>query len=133
MPYLLDSDWCIDVLAGKPEAVSLVDQLMGDGVAISVITYMKVYQGVERSPHPAHAEAQFELFLQPIRVIPITTHVGKRCARLRHYLRQHGKRVNSRALDLLNAAVALEHNLVLVTRNVEDYDDIPDLRLHQHG
>ena len=29
------------------------------------------------------------------------------------------------------AATALEHNLTLVTRNVRDYDDIPNLTLYQ--
>ena len=38
--------------------------------------------------------------------------------------------MKSRALDLLNAAIAVEHDLTLVTRNVEDYKDIPDLNLY---
>jgi len=45
-------------------------------------------------------------------------------------LKQEQKRVKSRALDLINAAIALEHDLTLVTRNVEDYQDIPDLKLY---
>jgi predicted nucleic acid-binding protein len=35
----------------------------------------------------------------------------------------------SRALDLLNAATALEHELTLFTRNRADYEDIPDLAI----
>ena len=45
-------------------------------------------------------------------------------------LEKEQKRVKSRALDLINAAIALEHDLTLVTRNVEDYQDIPDLKLY---
>jgi len=45
-------------------------------------------------------------------------------------LKSEQKRVKSRALDLINAAIALEHDLTLVTRNVEDYKDIPDLNLY---
>jgi predicted nucleic acid-binding protein len=40
------------------------------------------------------------------------------------------KAVKARALDLMNAAIALEHDLILVTRNIEDYKDIPDLKLY---
>ena len=40
------------------------------------------------------------------------------------------KRVKARALDLINAAIALEHDLTLVTRNVRDYQDIPGLHLY---
>ena len=45
-------------------------------------------------------------------------------------MRKAGKRVNSRALDLLIAATALEYDLTLVTRNTEDYGDIPGLKLY---
>jgi len=56
--------------------------------------------------------------------------VAKRCAALREQLKHEQKRVKSRALDLINATIALEHDLTLVTRNVEDYQDIPDLELY---
>ena len=46
MSYLVDSDWVIDHLANVPEAVALFDELSDIGrVAISIITYMEVYQG----------------------------------------------------------------------------------------
>jgi predicted nucleic acid-binding protein len=38
--------------------------------------------------------------------------------------------VNSRALDLINAAIALEHGLTLVTRDVDDYKDILGLAIY---
>ena len=50
---------------------------------------------------------------------------------LRAELQQHGQRVRLRVLDLLTAATALEHDLTLVTRNLADYEDIPDLALYQ--
>ena len=34
-------------------------------------------------------------------------------------------------IDSLNAATALHHTLALVTRNHDDYDDIPGLTLHK--
>jgi predicted nucleic acid-binding protein len=40
---------------------------------------------------------------------------------LRETLKRQGKRVNSRAFDLVVAATALQHGLMLVTRNVADY------------
>ena len=49
---------------------------------------------------------------------------------LREQLKIEQKRVKSRALDLMNAAIALEHDLTLVTRNVEDCQDIPGLELY---
>ncbi len=61
---------------------------------------------------------------------PLLSCVAERCPLLRETLRSQGRRVNSRALDLMNAATALEHGLTLVTRNVDDYKDIPGLSLY---
>ena len=49
MPYLIDSDWVIDFLAQESEALQLIEQLAQEGIAISIVTYMEVYQGVLRS------------------------------------------------------------------------------------
>jgi len=61
--------------------------------------------------------------------LPISPEIARRCAQLRETLRREGKRVRQRALDLLIAATALEFGLTVVTRNSEDYRDIPGLSL----
>lgn len=131
MPYLIDTDWVIDHLANVPGALQLLDRLASEGIAISIITYMEVYQGVERSPDPKEAQTKLQAFLESVPILPLSPAVARRCARLREALKRQGKRVNTRALDLIIAATALEYNLALVTRNTEDYDDIADLKLYQ--
>ena len=127
MAYLIDSDWVIDYLAGVPEALELLDRLADERIAISIVTYMEVYQGVERSDEPKEAERQLASFLESVPLLPISPAVARRCASLRETLRRQGRRVNNRALDLLIAATAIEHNLTLVSRNVRDYADVPGL------
>jgi len=83
MPYLIDSDWAIDLLASVPEALQLLDRLAQDGIAISIITYMEVYQGVERSPRPAEVQSKLRALVDSVPVIPLTLAVAQRCARLR--------------------------------------------------
>ncbi|MCL5266132.1 MAG: type II toxin-antitoxin system VapC family toxin [Chloroflexi bacterium] len=131
MPYLIDSDWVIDHLADLDEATQLLSSLAEEGIAISVITYMEAFQGVERSSNPQEAQAKLDAFLEGVPVVPFSLAVARRCAVLRETLRTRGRRVNSRALDLLNAATALEYDLTLVTRNIEDYRDIPDLKIYE--
>lgn len=131
MPYLIDTDWVIDLLASIPEAVQLLDRLAQDGIAISIITYMEAYQGVERSPHPEEAQNKLSALLDSLPVVSLSPAVAQRCARLRETLRKQGKRVNARSLDLIIAATALEYNLTLVTRNTEDYADVPGLKLYR--
>jgi tRNA(fMet)-specific endonuclease VapC len=131
MPYLVDTDLLIDHLAHTPQANQLLDRIAPEGIAISIITYMEAYQGVVRSPNPQEARTKLQAFRRSVPVLPFSLSVAKRCAILREHLRKEQKRVKSRALDLMNAAIALEHDLTLLTRNVEDYNDIPDLKLYQ--
>ena len=128
MPYLIDTDLVIDYLANITQANRLLDKLAAEGIAISIITYMEAYQGVVRSSNAKEARAKFQTFRRSVPVLPFSLTVAKRCANLREQLKQEQKRVKSRALDLINAAIALEHDLTLVTRNVGDYQDIPGLQ-----
>lgn len=131
MAYLIDSDWLIDHLADVPEANELLDDLAGEGIAISIITYMEAYQGLLRSPVAREQlEPRFDALVEAVPTAPLSLAVARRCAGLREMLRRQNKRVNARAMDLIIAATALEHDLTLVTRNTEDYQDIPDLRLY---
>ncbi len=120
MPYLVDTDLVIDHLEHITEANQLLDRLALEGIAISIITYMEAYQGVIRSPNPQEAWTKFLAFRRGVPVLPFSLTVAKRCAALREHLKQEQKRVKSRALDLINASIALEHDLTLLTRNVED-------------
>src|SRR5437016_5971364 len=106
MPYLIDTDWMIDGLDELPTAVNLINGLAPQGVSISIITYLELYQGVVRSPDPP-AEARLEKFIEPTPVLPPSAAVARRCALVRHQLKRAGKRVNSRALDLIVAATAI--------------------------
>ena len=130
MPYLIDTDWLIDHLAQAPAAEALLSELAAEGVAISIISYMEAYQGTLRSPDLADAQAKLQALANTVPVLPLSIAVAQRCARRREALRARGRRVRPRALDLLIAATALEYQLTLVTRNVDDYRDIPDLELY---
>ncbi len=50
-------------------------------------------------------------------------------ARIRGELRRTGKIIGD--FDILIAATAIQHNLTLVTRNIKDYQRIPDLKMYQ--
>jgi len=131
MRYLVDSNWVIDNLLNTQDAVDLLETLATDGFAVSIFTYMEAYQGTLRGQATAEMQRAFEQFFGTVPVLPFSPAVARRCAYLRQTLRQQGKRVNSRATDLMIAATALEHGLEFVTNNTADYDDIPELALYQ--
>ena len=95
-----------------------------------MVTFMDVTQGILDSVDPATAQAEFDAFLADVPILPFSSAVASRCAALRRDLKRLGKRVRPRALDLITAATALEHNLTVVTRNKADYRDIPGLNLY---
>lgn len=131
MTHLIDSDIVIDHLENVADASQLLEHLAPLGISISIITYMETYQGRLRSPDVEAAITQFNAFLRDVPVLPFSTTAARACAQLQHSFSLQGKRVRPRALDLMTAAIALEHGLTLVTRNVADYDDIPGLSLHR--
>lgn len=130
MPYLIDSDWSIDYLLDEAEAVRLLNRLAPERLSMSIITYMEIYEGLIRAPSIDEAEAKLLEFAEVVPIIPLSTAIARRCALLRQTLRRLGRRVRPRSLDLLIAATALELDLVLVTRNVSDYSDIPGVSLY---
>jgi tRNA(fMet)-specific endonuclease VapC len=70
------------------------------------------------------------MFPRGTRVLIVSRSIAKRAATIRIDLRRQKRQVNERALDILIAATAIEHNLILVTRNNRDYADIQGLKLH---
>jgi len=67
---IIDNDWVIDHLANIPKAVSLLDRLAQEGIAISIITYMEAYQGVLRSPNPEEAQSKLRAFATAFLLVP---------------------------------------------------------------
>ena len=129
MDYLIDSDVFIDYLYLDPDATAFVEGLVPAGIAISIITYMESFEGTFQKPDPLASQHQHAEFLEAVPVLPFSVSTAKLCAQLRHDLSSRGKRVGSRVLHLMIASTAIEHNLILVTRNRSDYQDIPNLRI----
>jgi len=130
MSYLLDTTHVIDHLEDDPAIVQLLQTLNPDGIAASIITYREAFQGTLRLQRPV-PQARFDAFFDSLPVLPLTPAIAQRCARLREHLKRQGKQPNRRAYDLIIAATALEHGLMLVTTNRQDCADIPGLVLYQ--
>jgi tRNA(fMet)-specific endonuclease VapC len=131
MSYLLDTNIVIYHLSSVEAASTLVDELFDAGVAISVVSYVEVLEGISRGSDPESAQARFRALIDRIPVIDFTRREADELVKVRQSLRQHGRQVRRRALDLQIAATALAHDLTLVTNDPDDYDHISDLKLHR--
>ena len=127
MKYLVDTDWVVDYLKGRPNALALLDSLFHEGLSISIITFGEVYEGIYYSRDPKHNEVIFRHFLRGVSVPSINRPIARQFALIRGDLRVKGQLIGQP--DILIAATAIYHDLTLLTRNVKDYQRIPTLRL----
>lgn len=134
MRYLLDANIIILFLKGDAATIQLLTTLAARSSTpflVSTVAQMEVWEGIYQARDPHAAERQYQAFFDEVTLLPFDSDVAKRCAKLRHDLRQHGIRTRDRGLDLQIAATALHHGLELVTYNVQDYDDIAGLSLYR--
>lgn len=128
MKYLVDSDWIIDALIGKPAALTTLVQLNADGLAVSIIAVGEVYEGAHSFPDAQAELAKYRRYLAGFTTIGISEPVMVTFGAVRASLRRQGLLIPD--LDLLIAATALTHNLTLLTRNMRHFQRIPDLKLY---
>lgn len=135
MTYLVETDYVADYLKGQRNVAAILEPLLPEGLAISIITFAEVYEGIFYGHNRVQHEAGFRSFLTSIPVLGINRSIARQFAIIRGQLRMtpQGKSlVQPRdTYDLFIAATALYHNLTLITRNIQDYDYIPHLKLYQ--
>lgn len=127
MSYLVDTDRVVDYLKGKPLSVNLLTSLFGKGLAISIITYGEIFEGIYFGQDPSKAEKGFAQFLGGVGMISLNRKVMKTFAMIRGNLRQKGKLIGDP--DILIAATAITYNLALITGNKRDFAKIEKLKL----
>ena len=131
MTYLIDTDWAVEYLKGRPAATQLLQALQPQGLAISMITFGEIYEGIYFGTNPQQSERSFKQFLRVIDVIPLSRQIMRRFARLRGELRRQGMLIADP--DLLIAATAIHHGLTLLTHNTRHFERIPNLTLYRHS
>ena len=126
MKYLVDTDWVVDYLAGKSQAISLLSSAWQDGIAISLITLGEIYEGIYYGRDPERSEAVFRQFLRSVDVLSLNRSIMQRFGRVRGDLRRRGELIGDP--DILIAATALYYDLTLLTRNRKHFQRIPLLK-----
>ena len=126
MTYLVDTTFAIDLLNQRPYVQSVFQQLGTEGYAISILTYTELWEGVYTNRDPKRAAIGLRAFLGDAPVLLYSRRVAQRAARLRGQMRAQKLRLDQRAIDILIAATALQHDLTMLTSDT-DYDDIPGL------
>ena len=127
MSFLLDADWTISFLNGRANAIRLIEKLADEGLALSIITWGEICEGLLSRPDPPRHITQFEQFTASLDLITPDLDVARHYATIRSRLRSRGELIPDN--DTWIAATALAHNLTLVSRDAH-FSRIPDLKLY---
>jgi tRNA(fMet)-specific endonuclease VapC len=129
MRYLLDTDWIINLLAGKEDAEEKIQRLDPEDIGISLVTVAEIYESAYNFANPeAHIQI-FRSFLKNFHLVNLSLPIIEKFAEVRAHLRRKGQMISD--IDIFLAATALHHDLVVLTYNKKHFERIPDLRVYQ--
>jgi tRNA(fMet)-specific endonuclease VapC len=97
-----------------------------DIVLCSVVVY-ELRHGAESSADPPREHTKLDVFLAPFSSLPFDDASAVKCAEIRRALERKGARIGPH--DLQIAAIALRHDLTLVTHNTREFGRISAMRL----
>lgn len=126
--YLLDTNVCIRYLNGR--SLSIKERLKAtnaDDIYVCAIVKAELFYGAMRSNNPERTLANQKKFINLFVSLPFDDDAALIYGNIRAYLAKQGTPIGSN--DLQIAAIALCHNLTLVTHNTREFSRIPDLRL----
>lgn len=128
MKYLLDTNICAYIINKRPDRVfkRFKRHRVGD-LGISVITFMELHFGVEKSSRLEQNRLALQAFVAPLEILPLTPKIAPTYGSIRFALEQKGKPIGP--LDLQIAAHALCENLTLVSNNTSEFRRVPGLRV----
>ncbi len=128
MKYLLDTDICVFLLSGREPNLRLRMQTVpAADIAISTVTKGEMYSGAARSQQPARTrERQLDFFLR-YASLSFDDAAAHEYGHVDGLLKSRGMSIGP--LDTQIAAIALAHNLTLVTHNTRHFSRIPHLIL----
>ena len=126
MSFLIDTDICSDYLKNDRQVIGKVMLHFG-GLSLSVVTVGELLVWALRVKSPASRLQAIQDLLAAADVIEVDLAVAEKYGEIRAALLDQGQ--DPGPMDLLNAAIALVHNMTMVTHNVKDYANVPGLTI----
>jgi tRNA(fMet)-specific endonuclease VapC len=128
MIYLLDTNACVEFLRGRNAMlVQRVRARPPDELCLCSVVKAELYYGVLRSTQVAQNRAKVDSFVQSFASLPFDDPAADVQATIRAHLESQGTSIGP--YDLQIAAIALVHNLTLVTLNTSEFGRVPGLTI----
>lgn len=133
--YLLDTDHMSLLERSGPEGARIRERLRSvplDDVATTVISYEEQMRGwLSRIARATKSERQLAVYRElkkQLRNYCDIAVVDYDASAIAEYERLKKTRIRLGTMDLKIAAIALANNSILLTRNLSDFQKVPDLR-----
>ncbi|MAS35693.1 MAG: VapC toxin family PIN domain ribonuclease [Anaerolineaceae bacterium] len=128
MKYLLDTNACIRYLNGRaPLLIQKLATVPRMDVVVSAVTKAEMFYGAERSQTPQRSRQKQEAFFAQMVSLSFDDNAADYYAMIRATLEKRGTPISHP--DLQIAAIALTHDLILVTHNVREFSRVNDLKI----
>jgi tRNA(fMet)-specific endonuclease VapC len=128
MIFLPDTNVCITLLRRRDERlIARWKSVRATDIVLCSIVVYELRHGSERSSDPAREHSRLDYFLSPFTSLPFDDLCARRCAEIRGALERSGKVIGPH--DLQIGAIALQHDLTLVTHNTNEFSRIAGLKL----
>ena len=128
MKYLIDTNICIYIMNNRPlNVIKKFKQFNPGEIGISTITVSELQYGVSKSTHRKENQHRLDEFIAPLEILAYNAIAARTYGDIRFQLEKRGKLIGP--LDLLIAAHALSHSLVMVTNNDKEFKRIKNLEV----
>jgi len=128
--YLFDTDCLSNILKKAPSPLLLkkLEALPNDLQFTTSINISEIYFGAYRSKNQKKILAAYEDKVFPnVNILPFDTDSGKIYGRLKAFLEKRG--LSKSEADLRIAAIAIQHNMIVITGNKRHFMKIPGLNV----
>ena len=128
MIYLLDTNTCIRFINGRSPNIRAKMLTVADSdIVISTIVQAEMYAGSAKSQTPQRSREIQEEFFRSFVTVPFDSTAARIYGDIRASLERQGTPIGGN--DLLIAATALAHDLILVTHNTREFERVSGLQL----
>jgi tRNA(fMet)-specific endonuclease VapC len=133
---ILDTDILTLYAMGNEKVGRKVNDASGpEQLAVTIISRMEIlrgrFDGIVKAADESQLRVAMQRFLEAQDMLNSFSTLPVNDEAIQHFtsLKKHKKAKKMRRADMLIACIALAHGELLVTRNIKDYKDVPDLRL----
>ena len=124
--YLLDTNICVYFLKGLYNLDQKIAKAETENCFVSEITIAELKFGVENSENKEKNQKTVDDFVSKFTIIPIFNSLDI-YAKEKARLRKKGNPLDD--FDLLIGSTAISNNLILVTRNVSDFERLDGIEI----